>query len=108
MIWDIYAQLGKIVAIFESIKRSKKKRAFPGHTLYHFYVSPPSMRARNAVYELGLDLPFKEVLADSVAWNELVKGGGIDQVPCLRIEEAGKTRWMYESKDIIAYLKSHA
>ncbi|MDF3852182.1 hypothetical protein [Achromobacter denitrificans] len=26
-------------------------------------------------------------------------------MPCLRIEEAGGTRWMYESSDIIAYLE---
>ena len=31
--------------------------------------------------------------------------GGKVKVPCLRIEEAGGTRWMYESNDIIAYLE---
>jgi glutaredoxin len=33
-------------------------------------------------------------------------GGGKLQVPCLFITERGKTRWMYESDDIIAYLGS--
>jgi len=32
-------------------------------------------------------------------------GGGKRKVPCLRIEEDGKTEWMYESNDIIAYLE---
>ncbi len=27
------------------------------------------------------------------------------QVPCLRIEEGERVRWLYESADIIAYLK---
>lgn len=35
----------------------------------------------------------------------LVAGGGMTQVPCLRIENAdGNVEWMYESDDIIRYL----
>lgn len=37
--------------------------------------------------------------------NELQQGGGKSQVPCLRIEQDGKVQWMYESGDIIQYLK---
>ena len=36
---------------------------------------------------------------------ELHKGGGKMQVPCLRIEHDGKVQWMYESGDIVQYLK---
>lgn len=36
---------------------------------------------------------------------ELQQGGGKSQVPCLRIEYADKVQWMYESGDIIQYLK---
>lgn len=36
----------------------------------------------------------------------LMQGGGKTQVPCLRIEQAdGSVEWMYESSDIISYLK---
>ena len=36
----------------------------------------------------------------------LMLGGGKTQVPCLRIENAdGQVEWMYESDDIIQYLK---
>ena len=36
----------------------------------------------------------------------LMQGGGKTQVPCLRIEhENGRVEWMYESNDIIQYLK---
>lgn len=39
--------------------------------------------------------------------QELVRGGGKTQVPCLRIEnETGDVQWMYESDDIIQYLKA--
>ena len=38
---------------------------------------------------------------------DLIAGGGKSQVPCLRIEdEKGDVSWMYESLDIIRYLKS--
>lgn len=37
--------------------------------------------------------------------EELIKKGGKQTVPCLRIEKQnGEDEWMYESMDIIAYL----
>lgn len=36
----------------------------------------------------------------------LLEQGGKIKVPCLRIEEGGKTTWMYESKVIIDYLNN--
>jgi glutathione S-transferase len=40
---------------------------------------------------------------------ELIAGGGKGQVPCLRIEtDDGNVRWLYESADIIAYLREQA
>ena len=42
-------------------------------------------------------------------FTALKKGGGKTQVPCLRIEnKTGDVRWMYESDDIIQYLKKQA
>jgi len=36
----------------------------------------------------------------------LIQGGGKTQVPCLRIEQSdGSVEWMYESNDIIRYLR---
>lgn len=38
---------------------------------------------------------------------ELIAGGGKSQVPCLRIEnQAGEASWLYESIDIIRYLRN--
>lgn len=34
----------------------------------------------------------------------MLAGGGRIKVPCLRIDEGGETRWIYESEDIVAYL----
>jgi len=38
--------------------------------------------------------------------QELIKGGGKLQVPCLKIV-SDKTEWMYESKDIISFLDNY-
>lgn len=105
-IWDVCGQLGKVLKVIESGKRRASKRPLPGHTLYHFYVSPYSRKARLAVYEHGFDIPFKDILTDPVALDELVKQGGKDQSPCLRIEGPQGAKWMYESQDIVNYLKT--
>lgn len=39
--------------------------------------------------------------------QELIQGGGRATVPCLRIEQDGQVKWLYESLDIIAYLHQH-
>ena len=35
----------------------------------------------------------------------LLEGGGKSQVPCLRIEANNDSVWLYESEDIISYLR---
>ncbi|MBC7690661.1 MAG: glutathione S-transferase N-terminal domain-containing protein [Methylotenera sp.] len=79
---------------------------FQGHTLYHFQVSPYAWIVRRTLVKWGIPIPMRDILEDPAAWKELVTQGGKDQVPCLKIETPGaQTRWMYESRDIIAYLK---
>ena len=52
-------------------------------------------------------MPLKEVMFHPENSADLIAGGGKSQVPCLRIEdENGGVSWMYESIDIIRYLKS--
>jgi glutathione S-transferase len=40
--------------------------------------------------------------------QELLEQGGKVKVPCLRIEQDGQVKWLYESNDIIAYLNKVA
>ena len=55
---------------------------------------------------MGLELPLKDIRSYPEKKAELIAGGGKKQVPCLRIEdEKDGVRWMYESSDIIRYLK---
>lgn len=40
--------------------------------------------------------------------SELIEGGGKGQVPCLLVQTVDQRRhWMYESDDIISYIKHH-
>lgn len=40
--------------------------------------------------------------------EDLVRGGGKAKVPCLKItDQAGNSQWMYESGEIIQYLRGH-
>lgn len=53
--------------------------------------------------EINLDLRSTSEREHAAA---LMQGGGKTQVPCLRIEnQDGEVQWMYESDDIIQYLK---
>ncbi len=65
-------------------------------------------KVRRAMKDLGLELPIRDI-AESHHREALIGGGGMSQVPCLRIDHPnGRTEWMYESDDIIRYLKAHA
>ena len=79
---------------------------FAGHTLYQFNTCPFCIKVKLAMWRMGIELPQKNIKSNRAFREELIAGGGKKQVPCLRIESAaGDIRWMYESDDIIAYLK---
>lgn len=45
-------------------------------------------------------------IAEGAHLEALMTGGGKRQVPCLRIiDDQGQSHWLYESLDIIGYLK---
>ena len=76
-------------------------------TLYHRPTCPFCMRVFSVLARLDVPIQRRNISADAQARGELVSGGGRQQVPCLRIDESSGTRWLYESADIVAYLKSH-
>jgi glutaredoxin 2 len=108
--WKLVYHLGKPVEAVEKLRARKNenpKLRIPDLTLYHYQLSPYALRVRSAVHEMGLDISMIDVLRDSQALSELISEGGKDQVPCLKIQTPGKpTRWLYESGDIIRYLKA--
>lgn len=50
-------------------------------------------------------IEFRDV-AEMVNQRQLIQGGGKSQVPCLHIEDESGSSWLYESDDIIDYIKS--
>ncbi len=84
----------------------KSKVPLDGHHLYCYPTCGACTAVRLSAWWMGIKLPTRNVLMSSEYAAELVAGGGKTQVPCLRIEGAdGGVRWMYESSDIIDYLK---
>ncbi len=85
-------------------------------TLYYSESCPFCLRVLNALSELGYaidiktgkagDITLKNRNKDKQALAELLQGGGKKTVPCLRIERENNTQWMYESLDIIDFLKN--
>ncbi len=74
--------------------------------LYHMERCPYCIKVRQEMMRLALHIELADIVTSPEARDELITGGGVNQVPCLRIEEGGSVRWMYESSDIVAWLRS--
>lgn len=82
-------------------------RAVDGLILYEKPTCPFCQRVRLAVRSLGIELPGRDIAAQPEAAEELRRGGGKQQVPCLYIPDGeGGGQWLYESDDIIDYLRA--
>jgi glutaredoxin len=108
--------LGRLIVLISFITRPKRvvrsaadqesvdKRA--AHmALYQFYGCPFCVRVRREMHRLNLPIETRDAQNDPPFRRELLEEGGKVQTPCLLIEEDGKRIWMYESKEIIDFLK---
>lgn len=73
--------------------------------LYQYRGCPFCIKVRRELHRLNVDVELRDPGKDASHRQELQEQGGRVMVPCLRIRENGQDRWMYESGDIIAYLK---
>jgi glutathione S-transferase len=74
-------------------------------SLYYFATCPYCVRVRRAISKLQLNIELRNIHKERHLSEELAQGGGKTTVPCLRLEkEDGSSKWMYESRDIVAYL----
>ena len=78
----------------------------PNHSLYYYSTCPFCFRVQITMKQLGIDMELRNIHQGTQYRDELMQGGGSTMVPCLRIDKDGETQWMYESADIIDYLKS--
>lgn len=108
--------LGQLIVFGDALTRPRpQQRSAQGQTavnkeaaalsLYQFQACPFCVKTRRAIHRLNVPVSLHDAKHDQQAREQLLTGGGKIKVPCLRIEEAGGTRWMYESNEIIAYLE---
>lgn len=79
-------------------------------SLYHYTACPFCAITRQAIAANNYPVELRNIQKQTQHRKDLLKGGGKQQVPCLRIQkDDGSETWMYESSDIISYLKrTHA
>ncbi len=74
-------------------------------TLYYKSTCPWCQKVMTALEEMDLQPTMKDITTDEAVVTELVQRGGKKQVPYLVDDERAVE--MYESADIIAYLREH-
>ncbi len=107
--------LGQLIVFGDWISRPGKRKRDPAAqakvdeqarhlALYQFHACPFCVKTRRALHRLNVPMTLRDAKHDPHHRQALLEGGGRIKVPCLRIEEGGDVRWMYESNEIIAYL----
>ena len=107
--------LGRVIVFIDWITRPRRIERSPeaqaavdaaarNLSLYQFYACPFCIKTRREIHRLNVPIELRDAQHDPVHRGDLAAGGGKIQVPCLRIDEHGETRWLYESSDVIAYL----
>ncbi len=74
--------------------------------MYEFHLCPFCIKVRRTLHKLNLPIALRDAKNNQQYRSELEQQGGKIQVPCLRIEEDGEVKWLYESSDINQYLYS--
>jgi glutaredoxin len=75
-------------------------------SLYQFEGCPFCIKVRRALKKMNLKIELRDAQNNEHYKRELIQEGGSHQVPCLRIEkDNGSVQWMYESSDIILFLR---
>ena len=90
----------------EAAAQTEVESATQSLKLYQFLACPFCVRVRRGMKRLALPIETRDTKRNVQWQEELLREGGSPKVPCLRIEEAGAVRWLYESKAITEYLES--
>ncbi|MDX1727959.1 MAG: glutaredoxin [Pseudoalteromonas tetraodonis] len=111
--------LGCIILFFNFVFTPRSKKRDPQEQakldqqtakfkLYQFKACPFCVKVRRSIKREGLKIETRDAKNDEQYRQELLEQGGKVKVPCLRIEQDGQVKWLYESNDIIAYLNKVA
>ena len=111
--------LGRLILAYDAATRPKpvlREAAAQGaidaatqkYALYQFNACPFCVKVRRELRRQALTIELRDARNDEAHKKALIDGGGRYKVPCLQIVgEDGKATWMYESDDIIAYLRDN-
>jgi len=109
--------LGKIILILDGLfvpasssrgpeAQRKIDSSLENLSLYEYRACPFCVKVRRFLKGQGASIRLVDAKAEPHR-SELLKQGGKLQVPCLKIEKPdGSVQWMYESTDIVTYLKT--
>ena len=87
--------------------QEKLDAATANYALYQFNACPFCDKVRRQIRRHALNIELRDARNDETHKAALIDGGGRHKVPCLQIRDAGgETTWLYESDDIISYLKT--
>ncbi|MFC3121254.1 glutaredoxin family protein [Agaribacter flavus] len=93
-------------SFFGSSRESAKATiAFQDLSLYHRSTCPYCLFVMSFMRGQGISINKHNISAEPNRQAELIEQGGKRQVPCLRIKQAEGDVWLYESADIIEYLR---
>lgn len=74
--------------------------------LYQFKTCPFCMKVRREIKRQSLVIELRDAQHNNEHREQLLSGGGQVKVPCLKIKkEDGNVHWLYESDDVIKYLR---
>ena len=103
--------LGEFIArpkamVRPAAKQAKVDQQCASLVFYQYKTCPFCIKVRQEMRRLGLNVQKLDAQQPGQVRDDLVSGGGKAKVPCLKItDRAGKTQWLYESGEIIKYLR---
>ncbi|CDS52935.1 Glutaredoxin [Polaromonas sp. CG9_12] len=109
--------LGPVMLLKENLTRpkgvvriqaaqDKVNRQCKSLTLYQYKTCPFCIKVRQEMSRLSLNIQRIDAQPEGPDRQALLKGGGQTKVPCLKItDKAGRSEWLYDSDQIIAYLR---
>ena len=78
-------------------------------TLYQFKTCPFCIKVRRSIKRQSLNIEHLDAQHNNEHREQLMQGGGQIKVPCLKVvDDEGNTNWLYESNQIISYLRATA
>ncbi len=76
-------------------------------SLHQFKTCPFCIKVRQEMRRLSLNIRCLDAQPEGMHRDALLRGGGEVKMPCLSLkEEKGTERWLYESVQIIEYLRN--